>query len=159
MSEPNDNPWQVFDYEVQMYFETRNALKQLKSDSNNLAVTTIRNALTESLVLHTRIIVDILISKGSGKDDIKLEDILPGWPRIESVKRLVGELKLAYGRSEIENNPCWVFNKMLAHPTLWRADSYNYYPALKQIEPLVLRMLKEIQKIKSTPILRYYLVP
>lgn len=157
MSELNNDPWQVFNYEIQMYFETRIRLKHLKTDGRDSRVMVIKNALTESLVLHTRIMVDILISKGSGNDDITLKDLLPDWPQSEIGRQMIGELKSAYGKSDIQNSPCWVFNKMLAHPTRWRADSYNYFPALKQIEHHVLSILREIEKIRSMSILQYYL--
>lgn len=39
----------------------------------------IPNAIVESMLLHLRILIDILLSKRSDKDDITLTDLLPGF--------------------------------------------------------------------------------
>jgi hypothetical protein len=68
MTKQND-PWVVFDYEVSMFKET------LTFGKTQVALPLpqyILNAITESLLLHTRILVDILISKSSDSDDITL---------------------------------------------------------------------------------------
>jgi hypothetical protein len=70
---------------------------------------------------------------------------------------LIDELESVYGKADIENSPCWVLNKMLAHPTKWRMGSYNYYPALKKVGPYVLAILREIIKVVDTPMLAHYL--
>ena len=158
MNKSNKDLWQVIDYEVQMYFETRSTYDSLKTVPKDVKAKVVDNALVESMVLHTRIMVDMLISKGHGSDDIKLRDLVPDWCESENGKHLIDKLESVYGRSDVEDSPCWIFNKMLAHPTTWRADSYNYYSALKQIEPHVLDILKAIAKVKSTSMLDYYLV-
>jgi hypothetical protein len=157
MNNSSTELWKVLDYEVYMYFETRDTAKSLRGDPQDIKVATIKNALTESMVLHTRIMVEILISKDYGKDDIKLRDLLPDWCNSQDGKFLIDQLKTAYGKPNETNSPCWVFNKMLAHPTQQRADSYDYKPTLTQIESHVLNILKEIIKVKSTNTLSYYL--
>ena len=135
MNKSNEELWEVIDYEVSMYFETRSTYESLKSSPKDKIAKVIDNALIESMVLHTRIVVDLLISKGRGNDNIKLRDLMPEWCISEKGKRLIDELELVYGRADIENSPCWIFNKMLAHPTKWRTGSHDYYPALKKVGP------------------------
>ena len=157
MDKLDEELWGVIDYEVQMYFETRSTYESLKSFPKDLMAKVIDNALVESMVLHTRIMIDLLISKGRGNDDIKLKDLIPEWCESEMGKPLINELESIYGKADIENSPCWIFNKKLAHPTKWRTGSNDYYPALKKVGPHVLAILREILKIKSTPILTHYL--
>jgi hypothetical protein len=61
-----DDPWIVFDYEIQMYFETRNLSRHLKTkDPKDIINIITKNAAVESQLLHTRIMTDIL-SMASG---------------------------------------------------------------------------------------------
>jgi hypothetical protein len=90
----------------------------------------IRNALTESVVLHARQLCEIFLSKGRQPDDIRLEHLVPMSALSDRLLTLVEELKEKYGSSSMEESPCWVFNKMLLHPTTERLDAYNYQPAL-----------------------------
>jgi hypothetical protein len=157
MDKSDKELWSVIDYEVQMYFETRSIFESLKSSSKDLNAKIIDNALIESMVLHTRIMVDLLISKGRGNDDIKLKDLRPEWCESNKGRLLIDRLGSVYGNADIENIPCWIFNKMLAHPTKWRTVSYDYYPALKKVGPHVLTILQEIINIEDTPMLAHYL--
>jgi hypothetical protein len=84
MDKTNKELWDVVDYEVQMYFETRSIYESLKSSSKDKVAKVIDNALIESMVLHTRIVVDLLISKGRGNDDIRLKDLMPEWCESET---------------------------------------------------------------------------
>lgn len=100
------------------------------------------NAIVESTCLHARVLIDILTSKKSHKpDDIRLEDLLPGFrhPSVEHLKR-------EYGSSSTPHSPCWILNKMLAHPTLQRGSSYDYTEILKRLLPLVANVWSEVQK-------------
>jgi hypothetical protein len=99
----------------------------------------IQNAIVESMLLHLRILVDILLSRGSGNDDINLTDLLPGFK-----SSLVAQLKTAYGDSKTVDCPCWHLNKRLAHPTQIRSSSYNYDHVLHALGPLVMQLLDEI---------------
>lgn len=157
----SDDSWIVFDYELQMYFETRNLLKHLRTQNNNdIKNIIIKNATVESMLLHTRIMTDILISKGKSKDndDITLKGLLPNWCESGIGEKLIKELKNAYGNQNDINSPCWIINKMLAHPTKWRSDNFDYSVYLKQIEPAIHNLLSEIEKVIQRPILTYYVV-
>jgi hypothetical protein len=154
----SDDPWIVFGYEIQMYFETRNLLKYLKNkDPNNLINLITRNATVESELLHTRIMIEILISQGSETDDITLKDLMPEWHSTENAKLLTGKLKDIYGKRNEKDSPRWILNKMLAHPTKWRTDRFDYGQVMRKIEPVVIEILSEIEKIAERPVLTYYI--
>lgn len=154
----SDNPWIVFDYEIQMYFETRNLLKHLKiKDSKDVINLIIKNATVESQLLHTRIMTDILISKSSREDDdITLNFLLPEWCNSTNGKSLIEKLRNVYGKQNEKDSPCWILNKMLAHPTRWRTDRFDYGKPMRQIEPVIFEILSEIEKIANRPVLTYY---
>ena len=68
-----DTSWDVFDYERSMVVAlsrrmTSAALAQLDWD--------VRNAVVESAVLHTRILCDVLLSRGTEADEITLKKLL-----------------------------------------------------------------------------------
>ena len=154
----SDDPWIVFDYELQMYFETRNLSKYFSAKSPLDVINTInKNAVVESLILHTRIMTDILVSKGLQNDDIVLKDLLPDWCNSEIGMTLITKLDNAYGKANKKDSPCWVINKMLAHPTRWRTDRFEYGSSLRQIEPLIFEILSEIETIINRPTLSYYI--
>jgi hypothetical protein len=125
---PND-PWQVYEYEVDMFKRTLefSGIRQNYPDP-------IPNALVESLLLHTRILVDILLSRGKSKDndDIKLAHLLPGFnpPR-------VAELKAAYGNQNKKSSTCWLLNKMLAHATTVRSYQRDYTEMMTKLTPMI----------------------
>ena len=73
-----DDMWTVFDYEVMMF---RNILayknRVILSDKQIQHI--VQCSLTESLVLHTRILIEILISRGQRVDDITINKLLPNF--------------------------------------------------------------------------------
>lgn len=105
------------------------------------------NAITESLILHVRSLIEIILSSGHQKDDLKLADLLPNFnsPRIE-------ELRTLYGKHSQENSPCWIINKKLFHPTSLRSDSFDYTTTVNLLSPVILGLLDEISvaRRKST---------
>ncbi len=104
----------------------------------------IQNAVVESLLLHLRILVEILLSKGSDADDIKLTDLLPGF-----TSPLIEKLRVDYGTRAAVGSPCWTLNKMLAHPTHLRSNSYNYDPVLSVMLPTIWPLLDEIAQSRK----------
>ena len=141
MTIPNStstDPWEVVAYEARTLFDLRGVLGDEAYKHYTKAV---QNATVESACLHTRILVDILLSKNSGKgDDIRLNQLLPGFSHVS-----VDQLGTAYGNSKTEASPCWTLNKMIAHPTLRRGTSYDYSDVLKKLLPLIEAVLQEIQ--------------
>src|SRR5579859_194421 len=128
--------WEVYDYEVGMFTQMLRIGTTVECQKFPQPI---QNAIVESMLLHLRILVDILLSRGSGNDDIDLTDLLPGFK-----SSLVVRLKTAYGDSKMVGSPCWHLNKRLAHPTQIRSSSYNYDHVLNALVPLVTQLLGEI---------------
>lgn len=66
MRAPNDepNPWPAFEYEVWMFFRTR-ALLAEHAYNEHPESRVLDNALEESALIHTRILVDALLNRSS----------------------------------------------------------------------------------------------
>ena len=138
---PQNNSWDIFEYEVKMYIGTRRLLENSNQESE-----IIKYALAESALLHTRVLADILLkqSKGDDGDDIILSDLVPNWESVKELRAVLGELKIIYGGRKIANSPYWTLNKMLAHATSLRQRSHVYTELLSKIDPVILLALKEI---------------
>jgi hypothetical protein len=137
----NAAAWIVYDYEAFMFKDkwtccSTGAVKTFPES--------VKNAIVESALLHLRILVDILLSRGSESDDIKLTDLLPNFQ-----SPLIGQLRNAYGDRKTTDSPCWTLNKMMAHPTQFRSDSHNYDPTLKAMLPAILPLLEEIAQARQ----------
>ena len=134
------DPWRVFDYEVDMFEKT---LGLCRCDALKSFDHPIPNAVLESLLLHTRILCDILLSRGRDPDDIKLKGLLPGFASSE-----IKKLELAYGKSDMKDTPCRHLNKRLAHASIVRsaADYFDHSPWLSQFLPVLLGTLIEVQQ-------------
>jgi hypothetical protein len=133
--------WTVLRYEWNMARLLFAYLLPQKYDALEL---TLQNAVVECLVLHTRILAEILLSDGKGADDIRLERLLPGF-QSKNIERL----KSAYGAGK--GSPRWQFNKLLAHATLHRSDSHDYVHATNAVWPHILKIMDEV-KLARPPI-------
>jgi hypothetical protein len=134
---PND-PWVVFNYEVDMFHNLCQLLATGDSQYQELPYY-IKNAIVESAVLHTRIMVDILLSRGTKPDDINLSALAPGFTCPE-----IDQLSEKYGNYNTKNTPCWIFNKMLAHATGQRRDSFDYSSQLTLLVPLISNIVNQV---------------
>jgi hypothetical protein len=114
----HNDKWRVFDYEATMLLALS---KYLSEDDLAKFDWAVGNAIVESAVLHTRVLAELLLSRGRMADDIRLKDLLPSLDT-DSLRRL-GD---AYGDQKREGSPCWQFNKLLAHATIQRSDRHNY---------------------------------
>lgn len=132
--------WVIYDFEEDMF---RRTLLLSQGECNKFPHP-IPNAIVESMLLHLRILVDILLSRGRGTDDINLTDLLPGFR-----PPLVAQLKTVYGGSKKVGSPCWNLNKRLAHPTQVRSSSYNYSHLLNKLAPVVLPLLDQIAQARQ----------
>lgn len=140
MNKSTNDPWSVIHYEVLMYWGTRKAIDiVMKMPEGDV----IRNAVTDSLVLHTRSLIEFLLSKGKYPDDILLIKLLPNWVALEG-KEYLQKLKDAYGGTNIQNSPCWVINKMLAHPTIFRTYRFDYGSTMNKVDPIVFDILQSL---------------
>ncbi len=131
--------WKVLDYEIGMFQALRNRSPQLPAELARPEWQFLRNALTESLVLHTRIIVEVLLSKGGRSDDIQLKCLLPSF-----ASNHLQRLETEYGNASEENSPCWRFNKLLAHATTKRSTSHDYSDAIMRLAPIIEQILVEV---------------
>ncbi|GEM_PF-2871342 len=100
------------------------------------------NALTESLLLHTRILTDMLLPKNSKPPkttktpDIKLDD-LPCKQSCE-IDRLRIELESAYHDKGPQGrclSPRETLNKLLAHPANIRTSRHDYTSLFESLKP------------------------
>ena len=136
---PSNDPWVVFDYEVEQWRAMCNLLVDGNPVYEALSLQ-LKNAVTESAVLHTRILADILLCRSKESDDIKVSDLIPGFKSAN-----LGQLTQVYGDRKLPGSPCWTFNKKLAHPTLHRTDSHDYSGPLNAVRPLIETIIAEIQ--------------
>lgn len=131
------DPWDIVGYEAKMFFELCRVMSDPASRASNK---TAENAIVESACLHARILADILLSKDSGKgDDIKLDVLAPKF-RSPSIDKL----RSAYGDTKTPGTPCWVLNKMIAHPTLKRSRSYDYTSVIEILHPCIATVWNEL---------------
>jgi hypothetical protein len=135
--------WIVFKYEWDMFCNSTVIIAQNKWTGWDLWS---KNAIVESLVLHTRVLTDILLSKTQNSDDIKITDLIPGFS-----SPLLASLQTAYGDSKTQGCPCWQFNKLLVHATRHRSNSHDYLAALKPVCSLIVRIVAEIRATSPTP--------
>lgn len=142
--------WTAFEYEVQMFHETRARLAIPDRE------TTVRNALVESSLLHTRVLIDALLDRGQEPDNVNLKTLLNGLPKLPKLGKLATVLRTAYGNRNQVNAPCWTLNKRLAHLTSVRGDSFNYAPLYAVLDPLVRAMLHEVAVVTRRPVLCRY---
>jgi hypothetical protein len=130
----NANPWRILGYEADMLFGLTLRLPAVAADYPTL----VRYACAESAGLHLRIVVDILLSRGR-ENDIKLADLQPDF-RSEALDKL----RCEYGTQNTEDTPCWILNKMLAHASYDRRESYDYGPVLDKLVPLIQTVVWEL---------------
>ena len=150
MAQSLNHSWDVIAYEVRMFHATYGVIlnsNKIKNLSNVIA-----NAIEESAVLHTRILCDVFLNKGMDPDDIQLSTLFPIWytnTKYQRIKRLASALRKAYGSAQKLGSPCWVFNKMMAHPTAHRGKSYDYTTILENLEPMIQNIISEIEHLRG----------
>jgi len=143
---PSSGPldlWVVPGYEADMFFTLCRFLEQGNQDYARLHHH-VQNAVVESALLHTRILVDIFLSRGN-KDDIRLSDLLPGFQ-----SQALEDLRRAYGDGGMNGTPCWTLNKMLAHSTKQRRDRHDYTALLNQMHPLLAAIWAEVEQQRAS---------
>lgn len=138
----SDEDIRAFRNEVYMYRQTR-----------LLPITTyelvLRNAVVESALLHTRVLIDTLLDRDSrvDDDDLLLRDLAPTaypQPLIDAIARL----RTAYGTRKNPDSPCSILNKHVMHLTKACMSGFNFYAAVFQVlDPLVGAVLAEIGKL------------
>ncbi|MGA2411549.1 MAG: hypothetical protein ABSG46_14325 [Candidatus Binataceae bacterium] len=121
----------------------------------------IRNAISESRVLHARNLCDFC-SAPWRPTDIKPKDLFDNYDtavEYSALRSLVGDVATAYrtdacaviaadGTSGFKS-PKWAFDKMLAHPTQDRGTSFNYQPFLDLVVPKLRLVADEIRHLEK----------
>jgi hypothetical protein len=144
--------WKVLDYEVQMFLGTIH-LRRLSFIGKEPKAQIVRNALVESSLLHTRILADIFLSRSTYPDDIHLRDLgFDNFEEDDTFSKEIDALDQAYGKSKDENSKCWIINKMLAHPTSQRSESYDYSPVFSALDDLITALINHIYSIVRRPL-------
>lgn len=151
MPPPASHSWDVIiAYEIRMFRATYETL--LDSAALSRLEKVLQNAVEESAVLHTRILCDVFLSRSSEPDDIILSKLFPGLrtnARYARLKGMVDDLRRRYGAGNTANSHCWVFNKMMAHPTTHRSDSYDYTVILRGLQPIIQGIIAEIESLRG----------
>jgi|SRR5579863_2095134 len=135
------NGWDVYDYEVSMYLST---LGLCTRGEHNSHPHPIPNAIVESLLLHTRILVDIFLSRDPEPDAVRLNELLPGFDSPE-----LGALRKVYGSAKDSGSPCWTINKRLAHSTTVRGGSFDYTVLVNALGELLNPIIKSVQNERT----------
>jgi hypothetical protein len=140
---PSD-PWDVFDYEADMFHAMCDVLRDSNNDSAELSQQ-VHNAVVESAILHLRQLADILLSRGTRPDDISLTTLIPDWQPAG-----LDELRQLYGTQSTPACPCWTINKMLAHPTTLRTASYDYSCLLNAVKPIIDGIVRDVRSRRQS---------
>jgi hypothetical protein len=151
MKDESSDPWVILGYESWMLersIQEKERLDRSIQDKERLQV--LNNALTESAVLHARVLCELFANpEGKFASDIVLSRLLPDWdwgqPKYDLLNGLLSELEEKYGQYHDAKSPYWAFNKMLAHATMDRSSEYDYTAALDSVLPLLRQILAELQ--------------
>jgi len=144
------DPWEVFDYEVDMFFGICDLLAAAGDDVNqelggHIVGTPeerrrLKNATVESAGLHARNLAEIILSRGTRDDDIRLSDLSPTF-----ASPTLDKLDTTYGRRGIDGSPCQRLNTRLMHSTVHRGREYEYGPILQALRPLFAELVQQIR--------------
>lgn len=132
--------WAIFDYErsmgtgIQLF---------LRPDMHPMLPEPLRNAAVESLILHTRSLVDILVSKNRQEGELTLNHLLPDFesPHLH-------QLRQVYGDVSTPGSPCRKFNDLLMHASRPGMLLEDYLPALKAVWGHIEALVKEIDAVR-----------
>jgi hypothetical protein len=138
--------WEVYDYEVAMF---QNMLSLCRNGDYKRYPEPIQNAVVESLLIHIRILIEILLDRDKEADAVRLETLLP---KFTSTK--IGELDATYGKRNIPGCPYWTINKRLAHSTNIRVAGFDYMKTINAVSPLILSLVSDVDNERRTRGLR-----
>jgi hypothetical protein len=132
---------QAIGYEVQML----TALLQIPSTHSLRSEWALKNSITEAIVLHTRNLCNFCTS--TDVRDITPSDLFENYDtdsKYSTLKGLLQRLDQQYGRYNDPKSARWAFNKMLAHLTKDRGESFNYEPYLNRVVPVIEEIVSEM---------------
>jgi hypothetical protein len=136
-----EKDWDAFAYEVWMLRSARALLPTFSSPGP------LNNALTESYLLHARIVIEALVSNARDlryPDDVILSDLVA--VRTPDLQSMIRDLRAAYGAAKDRASTCWMLNKRLAHLTTHRGGAgFDYSEGMSRVEPLIDRAIAAIE--------------
>ena len=150
MAQSISQSWDIIGYEVRMFYATYEIVLDPSTLSQLPKV--FANAVEESAVLHTRLLCDVFLSKTIGPDDIQMSELFPDFNtsnKYGNLKAKIRRLRNQYGTSQRHGSHCWIFNKMMAHPTKYRGISYDYTAILRNLRPTIKDVITEIESIRG----------
>ena len=133
--------WDVYDYEAAIYVSL---LDLCAKSQHKLHPHPIPNAIVEALLLHTRILADIFLSRDTEPDAVHLNKLLPGFDSPELVV-----LRKVYGSAKDSGSPCGIINKRLAHATTIRSDNVDYTTVVNALGDLLNPIIKSVQNERT----------
>lgn len=161
------DPWNVFRYEVTMYWGMIRVREQISTagtwnivlgtrsndgDSNKIDKSQkqlVMNAMIEGKLLHMRVLVEIMLGKSKSSDDLSLDDLIRKWKGDKQLSAALSLLSKAYGNTKTPDSPCWIINKMMAHPTTFRMSSFDYSALFHAVDPHIKKCVRRVSEIKS----------
>jgi hypothetical protein len=152
MTRATSHLWDIIAYEVRMFSATYEIV--LNPSALDELTKVLANAVEESAVLHTRILCDVFLSKAIGPDDIQLSRLFSDWhtdAKYNKVKEIIDDLSKRYGSAKKQGSYCWIFNKMMAHPTAHRGKSFDYTAILRGLGPVIQKIIAEIESLRGAP--------
>ena len=136
--------WDIFDYEVMMFRGIHKYKSDIIFEDTNINKI-VHSALTESLILHIRILAGIILSLEQKQDDITLKKILPDYESNE-----IEILRKLYGSNTDINSPHWQFNKLLAHATTKRSKEHDYTDVVVKLSQMIEKILNDITEFRTS---------
>ena len=154
----DDNNWDVFLYEVYMYFYMYVRVYNSKLNTNGPRNRAINNSYVESLLLHTRILTQIFLFKRKGQqDDIKLNQLLDPKEYSDTLNSLINKLDVLY-HNKTKNSPKVQIDKLLVHATHLRTTHHNYDKLISILHPTLLEIINEIQLFTKDKTIKKHMI-
>lgn len=142
-------PLGIINYESNMLvrlIDARAQVEELELSSKR----TVINALTESALLHARILCSIFLNEGRGTE-IKLNTILGQLSPTEEQRRTIDDavhkLEEAYGKESDHNSSRFIINSMVMHPTPNRGDYGVYDGVVSKLAPVIDQVMTALQTL------------
>ena len=155
-SKDNSTPWDVFLYEVYMYFYMYVRVYNSRLKTNGQRNRARHNSHVESLLLHTRILSEIfLYTRKAQSDDILLDQLVDPSIYPKSLNSLINKLNFTYNKNDI--SPRYQINKLLVHATYLRKSHYNYDDLISVLHPLLFGIISEIQSCTKDKTLKKHI--
>ena len=133
--------WKILTYELDMFLRLSDYLTpdHVAHEEFRGFRAGVKNAVVESCILHCRNVCDIFLSRGQPREDIRLDDLLPGFddPSLNALKEV-------YGLRSWTGNIAHTLHYQALQPWMGRSTGCEYGPILARIHPLILAVIEAI---------------